>query len=842
MAHDLGPWPGLEPGPAGPQPTVLTATLPQPCVHSLSVPYFISSANAADLSPTVSNAQVCHFVTMGTRAAAFLTTLLLFPMVIADTPVDSSQQDIFAHPFDENVWTLSATSGFAGDEAQYTDASINSGMLQFTHQRPRNYQSHISYSSNSETGSTLATGAPDGGYSWSKGPDIIVSGFDFQGLESRDIIEVTLRLHISIPDPMPSDEVMIVVDDGSSAKLVSTIARTTGPIDRFTIPLNYALGNGSVWDWPMLSSTSVKIDYVSDGAPDDSEIQVDAVALEVSFFQPWYGFENAKAVASIAPSSYPVIDFDVNSGNIAGLEISPCGLQPTGSTPGEWSILSVMPPFEQSLGRIHIMSEEGLDATLAIRTPGGEWTTWSEGALLPQAQSFDIMLVIRDGCVGGLRVDINDPTLYVSGTVDGNLSGIVSESSHIRFAIGSNLALEAPFQNGSFSYEMPVGDLLPSSGGELLLGIGTRFQWSSGGEQESVSMTIESMTISGGYSIDIDTSPVCLTPSNQYLVEDEGGISIPILSACSDDRDPYSQLGITATSRIDGLLDLRISEGYLQIQPLQDSSGSSMVDITVTDSADNYWSGSFLVDIQPVADPPSVQGLPLTITVELGETLRIPLAITDPDTEELTITTSRSWADIEDSHLVLTPVVPGSSLLVITVGDGNVYIDTEIDVIVRALPRLMVDDVSSFNDDLNQELPPGTLIDLSTTVWNQGEGAAFDIDVSCHVEGILYETIRIPLIEPNSPAQVTCAIPSPTEPGEFTIFIQIESKNQVIDPSSSLEYSIVATVEGPDDESGILTTILSGSNTSIALLIALFSILCGAALYLGPNKVRKPYR
>ncbi len=28
--NQMGPWPGLEPGPAGPQPTVLTATLPQP--------------------------------------------------------------------------------------------------------------------------------------------------------------------------------------------------------------------------------------------------------------------------------------------------------------------------------------------------------------------------------------------------------------------------------------------------------------------------------------------------------------------------------------------------------------------------------------------------------------------------------------------------------------------------------------------------------------------------------------------------------------------------------------------------------------------------------------------
>ena len=127
-----GDTPGrLEPGPAGPQPTVLTATLPQPCMLSLIMPYFISSANIANVSPTVSNAQVGHFVTMGARVAAFLATLILLPMAIADTPIGSSQEDIFTHPFDESIWLLSATSGFAGDEAHYTDATINSGMLQF---------------------------------------------------------------------------------------------------------------------------------------------------------------------------------------------------------------------------------------------------------------------------------------------------------------------------------------------------------------------------------------------------------------------------------------------------------------------------------------------------------------------------------------------------------------------------------------------------------------------------------------------------------------------------------------------------------------------------------------
>ena len=389
---------------------------------------------------------------------------------------------------------------------------------------------------------------------------------------------------------------------------------------------------------------------------------------------------------------------------------------------------------------------------------------------------------------------------------------------------------------------MPVGDLLPSAGEELSIGIGTRFQWSSGGEEEFASVTIQSMTITGGYSIDIDTSPVCLTPSNQYLVEDEGGISIPILSACSDDRDHYSELEIIATTRIGGLLELKPSGGDLQIQPIKDSSGSSMVDIIVSDSSNNYWSGAFLVDIQPVADPPSVQGLPSTVTVELGETLRIPLVITDPDTDELSIITSHSWADIEDGHLVLTPVMPGSSLLVITVGDDNVYVDIEIDVIVRALPLLMIDEVSSLHDDLNQGLPPNTLIDITTIVWNQGQGAAFDIFVSCYVDDILYATIRLPLIEANSPAQVTCPLPTPSEPGEFTISVEVGSNDQVIDPSSSLEYTVVATVKAQNDKSGVLEDILSGGNTTIAFLIGLFSIVCAAALYLGPNKVRKPYR
>ena len=105
------------------------------------------------------------------------------------------------------------------------------------------------------------------------------------------ILHVSLAVHMEIPDAMPSDEVMIVFETETEIQLVTTIARTSAPINRFSAPLTYDLGNSSNLNWSLLEGSSVKIDYVSDGAPDDSEVRVDAVGIQVSYYQPWYGFE-----------------------------------------------------------------------------------------------------------------------------------------------------------------------------------------------------------------------------------------------------------------------------------------------------------------------------------------------------------------------------------------------------------------------------------------------------------------------------------------------------------------------------------------------------------------------
>ena len=125
-----------------------------------------------------------------------------------------------------------------------------------------------------------------------------------------------------------------------------------------------------------------------------------------------------------------------------------------------------------------------------------------------------------------IRVDVNDPTLVISGEIHGEFDDLVGDLSKLRFAIGSNLAVEYAIQGGPFNLIVPVGEFLPTNHEDLELGLGVRFQWSSDGKPETANVLIHQLKIDGGFTVDIDKSPVCQNPANVNLIEDEGGISI----------------------------------------------------------------------------------------------------------------------------------------------------------------------------------------------------------------------------------------------------------------------------------------------------------------------------
>ena len=88
----------------------------------------------------------------------------------------------------------------------------------------------------------------------------------------------------------------------------------------------------------------------------------------------------------------------------------------------------------------------------------------------------------------------------------------------------------------------------------------------------------------------------------------------------------------------------------------------------------------------------------------------------------------------------------------------------ELEIIVRALPKLSISSVTSQDIDLSEDIDPGLLVDLVFIVENSGKGTAFDIDVSCGVNDVLYETNRIYHTR-RTLTEAFCSVPAPLRRG-----------------------------------------------------------------------------
>ena len=767
---------------------------------------------------------------------------LVSPMVSGDSVISSEDVEILeAGSFHDSAdWSFSSSTGFTTEQADYTIGMIANGEMSFTHSRPDNFDEHTSWASSGCTNCNATFGEPDGIYSWSKGPDITMGGFSFSGLNSMEIENVSLVLHFSIPDALPSDEVNVILQNHGSDILVTTFARTLDAVNRISNPLVLDLDGHVEWDWSKLEQTQFNVDYVSDNqGADDSEVRVDAVGLRVKFHQPWFSFENARAEHSTIPEGVPVIDFDTYEGNITGLEHSTCGLVTEGES-GSWEF-SVSPPPEQELGRVYVFGEGNFSISHSSEGPGGEYTEilWGQKLVEPHLDHI-IRIKLEDGCIFGARVAINDPYLIVNGRVSGSLAGLSESSSHIRFAVGESLVHSEEMESGQFTISVPIGHALPSEGEELRVGVATRFQWSSNGTAENTVVHIGSISITGGFSIEWDRDPFCDEIGDLTLVEDEGGQIISLASICSDDITEPQNLIVSASSSDENLLKAYGEGGLLTIEPEEESNGVAEVMVTVNDEAGNSWESSFSVEIQAVQDPPQIIHLPSTLYIELGESYIIVPDLFDPDSEILSLSTSKSWATVDDNgSILLEPVEVGEHALEISVSDGTSEVSRNVVVFVTAKPDLLVESVEVRVGGVGSEtLNKGDVVELIGFIRNQGRGIAENVTFYCSVNDILVGTGTIAELGPGDLKMSVCDFQL-METSEFVTFIvEIDGTNSVdetLEGNNLLE--IVLPVEIPDDGSG------KGGRGATIVIISLMTVLISlAAFQLGPKSLKKEFQ
>ena len=779
-------------------------------------------------------------------AMLMITMAYTAPLTGADTVIGAEGVQLLeAGDFsDPEHWEISSTSGFSQNSADFSIGMVADGELSFTHNRPDNFVEVTSWASYSPTGSNSTLGAPDTFYTWSKGPNISMQGYDFSGLHGMLVANVSMVLHFSIPDVLNQDSIRVILQNHGADQLVTTYARTLGPVLRISNPITLSLDGMVSQDWTELENTKFTIDYVSDNVgSDDSEVRVDAVGLQVKYHQPWYSFETVKAEASVLNANSPVIDFGPYDGENSGLSTESCGLTPTSPASGSWSFDVEVPPLQQ-LGRIHVFGDGNftIEAMPQGHTSMENFQTYENGDLLVERDvTNSVRITIFDGCITGARVDVNDPRLIVNGRVSGSTLGL-ADTSYIRFAIGNNLVANIPVENGEFVVDAPVGFALPGVGDELQAGVASRFQWSSNGTAETTVIHIDEMSISGSFEVQWDYDPECLELEDMSFNEDESGIHLPMDVRCQDDNTPSEDLVISATSSDSGVIEASVVGQYVRVQPVRDSWGSSTVTVDVMDNLGNTWSDSFSVVVNPVNDAPSLSGLPVTVYIELGDTMVIDLEVSDEDSDSLTLQASRSWATFDSANdLVMTPVSKGRHMLEITLSDGDLSITQSIEVIVTAKSDLAIEMIEVWKDGARVSMiEHGDVVEVHSHVRNLGRETADAVDVKCWVDGVLVGSIMIDSLDPGELGIAICDAQAPSGGSEVSFEVFADATNSIDESSEDNNGdSISLPLSNSNDDVGVIDSIERGpAMLFLAVGLVLISL---TALHFGPNRVSKPF-
>lgn len=377
-----------------------------------------------------------------TRTVLLLVTVMLLSImsplanhaharsVHSTTQVDIFPQGTFTN---QGLWQVGAETSFTQEAATYTETMVADQRLTMAHHRPIHLDTMTVWSTISPTNSNYSTGAPDGASTWSTGPEIELTGFDVSGLENYDLYEVHIKAVIQIPDALQEDTVRISVEHSDGFDLLKTFAHTQGNVDyinnsAFTTNITGLMD----WTWNDITNMVFTLDYVSAGGVDDSRLVVDAMGLDITVQTPWYGGEVGVATSQFSGHEMPVMGLNLSAGTNSNMALDTCGLTPTVSgTTGQWESEAFSTPAEQQMGRVHYSVSEG-----ELQNTSLEYTTSSDGVnfapyetmqsntLLPQAETYKLRLTVIDACVDNLWVDINDPSLSMTGRVFGSNDGI----------------------------------------------------------------------------------------------------------------------------------------------------------------------------------------------------------------------------------------------------------------------------------------------------------------------------------------------------------------------------------------------------------------------------------
>ena len=761
--------------------------------------------------------------------------------------VDIFPEGDFSQP---SNWTLGALTSFSEDPASYTEVMVADQRLTMVHQRPMNQDVMTFWAQSTPTDSNNSLGTPDGATSWSTGPEIQLSSFNAIGSTAYDILAVHVVVAFSVPDPLYQDSVRFSLnyDNGQYYEPLTTFSNTQGALDYLTNPWTYNVTELTTWDWNMIQNAILTLDYVSVGSTDDSQLNVDAVGMQVVMKTPWYGGEYGSAQAQFSGHQMPLFGLDLALGLSENMALSSCGLQSsTPGTTGVWTSEIIETPPEQRIGRAHYtLQNESLDDVVLEYSFSDDGVTFSEFAsmnehmLLPDHAFTQLRLSTIDACISSVTVDINDPTLTLQGRIFGDVDGLDSAYSRWLLFVNDELVTNQPVAlSPSLSLSFPIGKHMVEGDSSVKVELKSWFTWDSLGNASTTAFEITSMSITGGYDIEWDEDPVCIPVGEQSLTEDGGGRILPFLYRCTDDRTSYEDLQVSFSNSNPDLVVVDLTEGDIRLSLQPESSGQASIQTTVTDKAGNTWIEQFLVQVQTVDDSPLLQEFQSLVPVELSIPTVLSFDYSDVDSSGLTASTNRSWAivDVMNKTITVNAPTPGFISVLVSLCDQTSCDERILDLEVLALPDLYVEEID-IGDDV---IRAGDIVSVRVLIRNIGQAEASLISVRCESNSELVDFETLPMLQPGTVAYVTCdwQVPQDKEQIQFRAIIDrgLEiAEGQEDNNEGVLAVAIEPALSTTSDQSSS-NQLSDGMFWSLTIL-ALFAI-AGAFIFLTPAKIKK---
>jgi hypothetical protein len=760
---------------------------------------------------------------------------------------------------DASDWSIQATTSFTSQPATYTDAMVADQRITMVHQRPQNLDSMEYWGTNSPSASDNVVGSPDGLFAWSTGPVMSVDGFDFSASTQYIITSVDVLVAFKVTDTLSIDSVRLSMDWSNGTDLMRTWSNTNGAIDYINnSAYRFSIDSVDDWSWSMLSSIELTMDYVSVGQSDDARLELDAIGIEVTMESAWYGGEVAQAVSTASGHEMPIQEIDMSQGEYNGMSLSVCGLESTDMTTiGSWTSEVLQRPAEQYFGRIHFdVNETGTESNVSVQyatsEDGESFTgfTIHNTEALPASEYLKVRILTDTSCITSVRVDINDPTLSLAGRIYGDGSGIDGNYSRWTISVGGATVANLPVSVGEFNHQIPIGAYMNPGQTELSIMVKSWFTWDSDGSASTTALEVNSIEVSGGYDIFYDEDPVCQLVGDQQLSEDGGGIFVPLLTRCTDDRTDPNLLNVEIENSQPDLVDVSLDQGEVRVSLLSEQSGSAQILMTVSDEAGNSHVESFNIIVNSIDDAPVLNEFPSLVRVEHAVATILGFTWSDVDTlpADLTLSSNKTWVEVDliNSSLLITAPTPGYTSVELTLCDETTCVERVLDLDVRSLPDLRIDSVvvgegsadGTFVELTEVEL--GSYVTARIYVENDGFVNAEMVTIRCTVNGVVGDIATITTLEPGAMSIATCEFQAPVE-GQLIRVDAIVDGGELIDEGDEtnnegsknlvlIESSVVAEVNS--DEALSTTTIW------IISIIALVVII-GGFTFLAPAKIRK---